>query len=256
MSESETIDRVDEQAEASGEQIESLLPEGPVSTESIVEALLLATDSPLGASKISNVIGDVTPAQVKGCIAALNAGYEKNGASFRIEEIAKGFQILTLPEFNVWLRKLLRVRSESKLSQAAMETLAIVAYRQPALRVTIEEIRGVQVGEVLQRLREMNLVKIVGRAEEIGRPLLYGTTKRFLEVFGLPSLTELPKVEELTPPEKQIKAKEEEKEDSPPADETDSESTLARIAEEVSQDDSDSDAETVDETDEQSEPRP
>lgn len=182
--------------------------EPALSTESIVEAILLATDSPVGAARIANVIGDVTPGQVKECIGRLNTRYEQTGASFRIEEIAKGYQILTLPEYNVWLRKLLKVRSETKLSQAALETLAVVAYRQPVLRARIEEIRGVQVGEVLQRLREMNLAKIVGRAEELGRPLLYGTTKRFLEVFGLASLEELPKVEELTPPEKQKKTSE------------------------------------------------
>ncbi len=183
---------------------DSAQPAQPVvKTASIVEAMLLATDSPIGASKIAQIIGDVTAGQVRECVQELNAGYERAGTAFRIEEIAKGYQILTLPEYNVWLRKLLRVRDESKLSQAALETLAVVAYRQPVLRAVIEEIRGVQGGEVLQRLREMNLVKIVGRAEELGRPLLYGTTKRFLTVFGLASLSELPKVEALTPPEKQ-----------------------------------------------------
>ncbi len=172
-------------------------------TSSIVEAILLATDSPIGAAKIARIIGGVAAADVRQCVADLNAKYEETGASFRVDEIAKGYQILTLPEYNVWLRKLLKIRSESKLSQAALESLAVVAYRQPVIRATIEEIRGVAVGEVINRLREMNLVKIVGRAEDIGRPLLYGTTKRFLEVFGLASLDELPNAEELTPPEKQ-----------------------------------------------------
>ncbi|MEE9294938.1 MAG: SMC-Scp complex subunit ScpB [Phycisphaerae bacterium] len=245
MSEGETIDRTGRESEASGEPSANRSSEGPVSTESIVEALLLATDSPLGAARISSIIGDVPPAQVKDCIASLNARYERTGASFRIEEIAKGYQILTLPEFNVWLRKLLRARSESKLSQAALETLAVVAYRQPVLRVTIEEIRGVQVGEMLQRLREMNLVKIVGRAEEIGRPLLYGTTKKFLEVFGLPSLAELPKVEELTPPDRQTKVKESREEESSSEEQEDGPATFARIAEAVSQDAGDSGAEAA-----------
>ena len=94
-----------------------------------------------------------------------------------------------------WIATLHQSRADSRLSQAALETLAIVAYKQPALRADIESVRGVAVGDVLNRLREMNLVRIVGRAEEIGRPLLYGTTTRFLEVFGLSSLSDLPKLD-------------------------------------------------------------
>jgi len=181
--------------------------DGPptITNESITEAVLFATDSPVPAARIAQILGVGGAAQVKKHIESLNEKYKQQRTSFRIEEIAKGYQMLTLPEYNTWLGKLLKVRRESKLSQAALETLAVVAYRQPVMRVGIEEIRGVAVGEVLQRLREMNLVKIVGRAEEIGRPLLYGTTKQFLGVFGLASLSELPKVESLTPPEKQAK---------------------------------------------------
>jgi segregation and condensation protein B len=105
--------------------------------------------------------------------------------------------MLTLPAYNHWLAKLLRSRQESKLSSAALETLAIVAYKQPCTRADVEAVRGVAVGDMLNRLREMNLVKIVGRAEDLGRPMLYGTTRKFLEVFGLPSLEELPQVEAL-----------------------------------------------------------
>lgn len=200
----EEIQQVDEVREVLA--VPALESAGPVTTESITEAMLLATDSPLPAARIAQIIGGgATPGAIKECIARLNEKYEQTGASFRIEEIAKGFQILTLPEYNVWLKKLLRVRTETKLSQAGLETLAVVAYRQPVMRAAIEEIRGVAGGEVLQRLREMNLVKIVGRAEELGRPLLYGTTKRFLEIFGLASLDQLPSVEELTPPDKQKK---------------------------------------------------
>ena len=104
--------------------------------------------------------------------------------------------MLTLPVYDRWVSKLHKARAESRLSQAALETLAIVAYKQPVLRVQIEAIRGVAVGDMLVRLREMNLVRIVGRAEEIGRPLLYGTTRRFLEVFGLGSLKDLPKIDQ------------------------------------------------------------
>jgi segregation and condensation protein B len=165
-----------------------------------VEAILFATDTPLSAKKIAQILDVGNAADVKKHIATLNEQYAATGRSFRIEEIAKGYQMLTIPAYNNWLRQVLKVREETKLSPAAMETLAIVAYKQPILRADVESIRGVACGEVINRLREMNLVKIVGRAEEIGRPLLYGTTTHFLEVFGLGSLEDLPNVEELTPP--------------------------------------------------------
>jgi segregation and condensation protein B len=163
----------------------------------IVEALLFATDTPLPAAKIAQVLGVGTARDVRDHVAALNETYERIGAVFRIEEIAGGYQMLTLPEFNVWLGRLLRARQDGKLSGAALETLAIVAYKQPVTRAEIESIRGVAAGDLLARLRDLNLVKIVGRAEDLGRPLLYGTTRRFLEVFGLGSLEDLPKVESL-----------------------------------------------------------
>lgn len=108
--------------------------------------------------------------------------------------------MMTLPAFNTWIRRLKQSRQESRLSPAAMETLAVVAYKQPVVRAEIEAIRGVSAGETLNRLRELGLVKIVGRAEDVGRPMLYGTTKRFLEVFGLSGLEDLPEVEEFGPP--------------------------------------------------------
>ncbi len=230
---SEQDDTVAAAPEGEGEENANDSAEGVIATASIVEAMLVATDSPISAGKMASIIGDVSAARIKECIEELNAGYEQAGASFSIDEIAKGYQILTLPEYNVWLRKLLKVRTESKLSQAALETLAVIAYKQPAMRVKIEEIRGVAVGEVVNRLREMNLVKIVGRAEEIGRPLLYGTTKRFLEVFGLGSLQDLPQVEELPPPEKQRKGSAPTDDSPPVADGTESTDVdeFARIAE-------------------------
>jgi len=171
---------------------------GPeVTPRQIIEALLLATDSPLAPARIAQILGVGDARSVRQQIAGLNEQYEQAGASFRIEEIAGGYQMLTLPVFNSWLTKLLKAKQDTRLSGAAMETLAVIAYKQPATRADIEAIRGVAAGEVLNRLREMNLVKIVGRAEDLGRPLLYGTTKRFLEVFGLASLEDLPKVESL-----------------------------------------------------------
>ncbi len=170
-----------------------------VTTESVVEAVLFSTDVPLPAPKIAQLLGTGDANDVKRHIKVLNDRYEQSGAAFRIESIAKGFQMLTLPAYNHWISQLHKARAESRLSPAALETLAIVAYRQPVLRATIEAIRGVAVGDMLVRLREMNLIRIVGRAEEIGRPLLYGTTPKFLEVFGLGSLKDLPTVDEDNP---------------------------------------------------------
>ncbi len=160
----------------------------------VVEAILMAADSPLSAAKIAAILDVGDARDVKSHIEALNREYDQLQLSFRIEHLAGGYQILTLPAYNTWLAKLLRARQETKLSSAAMETLAIVAYKQPCTRADVEAIRGVAAGDLLNRLREINLIKIVGRAEDLGRPLLYGTTKHFLEVFGLPSLDDLPQV--------------------------------------------------------------
>lgn len=130
-------------------------------------------------------------------IGLLNGQYQQTGRAFRIEEVAGGWRVMTLPEHADVLAELDKTKTQSKLSAAAMETLAIVAYKQPVLRAELESIRGVACGETLRSLMERHMVKIVGRAEEIGRPMLYGTTKQFLEVFGLSSVKDLPAVEEL-----------------------------------------------------------
>ena len=166
-----------------------------VTPEAIVEALLFSSDEPLTASRITQILGIGDAADVKNHVAALNERFEAAGSSFHIAEIAKGYQMLTHPEYHPWVAKLRKARSDSRLSGAAVETLAIVAYRQPVLRVDVEAIRGVAVGDMLVRLRDVNLVRIVGRADEVGRPLLYGTTKKFLEVFGLGSLKDLPNLD-------------------------------------------------------------
>ncbi len=162
-----------------------------------VEAILFASDKPLPAAKVSEIgeLGGVRA--VRKAVEDLNGHYEQTGRAFRIVEIAGGYQMQTLPVYNNVISRLSASRRESHLSQAAMETLAIVAYRQPVLRADIEAIRGVACGDVLRGLMEKNLVRIAGRADEIGRPILYGTTKHFLEVFGLADLKELPEVEQL-----------------------------------------------------------
>ncbi len=178
--------------------------------ESVVEAVLFASDEPLTDARLANIV-ETTSKQVRRTVDDLNEKYRGSGNAFRIEQVAGGYQMLTLPPFNHWLRKLLRVRSDNKLSPAALETLAIIAYKQPIIRADIEAIRGVAVGEVIRSLMYKGLVKIVGRAEILGRPMLYGTTKKFLEVFGLNTLKDLPKIEELKKPRDDVEPAEQEK---------------------------------------------
>lgn len=160
-----------------------------------VEAALLTTDRPMTAGKLGEVLGGVDVKAIQDAADSLNQVYKDTGRSFRIEKVAGGLQVLTLPKYADVLNELHKSRAQTHLSPAAMETLAIVAYQQPVMRAQIESIRGVACGEVLRSLMDRHLVKIVGRAEEIGRPMLYGTTKGFLEVFGLSGIKDLPKVE-------------------------------------------------------------
>jgi segregation and condensation protein B len=175
-------------------------PPADVTAESVTEAVLFATDEPISAERLAKII-ETGVKQVKEHIKNLNDKYQANNNAFRIEQIAGGYQMMTLGLYNHWLKKLLRARDDGKLSPAALETLAIIAYKQPIIRADIESIRGVAAGEVLRSLMYKGLVKIVGRAEVLGRPMLYGTTKKFLEVFGLNALKDLPKIEELKKPE-------------------------------------------------------
>jgi len=174
-------------------------PDFEPTVESVVEAILFASDEPLTPARLAGIV-ETGVKQVREHVENLNRKYEAAKNAFRIEQIAGGYQMLTLSPYNHWLKKLLRARSDDKMSPAALETLAIVAYKQPVIRADIEVIRGVAVGEVLRGLMYKGLVKIVGRAEVLGRPMLYGTTKKFLETFGLNSLKDLPKVEELKRP--------------------------------------------------------
>lgn len=175
-----------------------------------VEAVLLCSDRPISDLKIAEVLGLIRSASGEGegksgdaqrreAIAAvhaaiheLNETYKHSGRIFRIEAVAGGRQILTLPALGQVVARMKASRSEGRLSPAALETLAIVAYRQPILRADIESIRGVACGEVLRTLMERRLVRIVGRSDEIGRPMLYGTTKEFLRAFGLARIDDLP----------------------------------------------------------------
>ena len=156
----------------------------------------MATHSPLTLGQIAEVMDIGSTKPIRRAIEALNQQYDDSNRAFRIEQISGGYQVLTLPQFADTLKKMHQKDIDAKLTQAAKETLAIIAYKQPILRADVEAIRGVACGETIRSLMEKHLVKIAGRAEEPGRPILYGTTKRFLESFGLNSLADLPKPEE------------------------------------------------------------
>jgi segregation and condensation protein B len=162
-----------------------------------VEALLFSSREPLSAHRLSQMaaLEDATAART--AVRRLNRLYDGEGSSFRVEELGGGFQLRTRAKFGAWLRRVHRYLDGNRLSLSALETLAVVAYRQPALRADIEAVRGVQSGEALKNLLERDLIRIVGRSQELGRPFLYGTTKRFLQVFGLRHLDELPRAEYL-----------------------------------------------------------
>jgi segregation and condensation protein B len=202
VSENVEIEAAEAVEQQTGDEAANQAPvESPaeVTLESVIEAVLFTSDEPLTPARLAGIV-EITTKQVNELVKQLNEKYQANNSAFRIEQIAGGYQMLTLSCYNHWLKQLLHARSESKLSPAALETLAIIAYKQPIMRADIEAIRGVAVGEVIRSLSYKGLVKIVGRAEVLGRPMLYGTTKTFLEVFGLNSLKDLPKIEELKKP--------------------------------------------------------
>jgi segregation and condensation protein B len=165
-----------------------------------LEALLFSTHHPLTAGRLAELLELESTKPIRRAIKDLNEQYITGDRSFRIEQVAGGYQMLTMPEFGDVLKTLHQKEVDAKLTKAALETLAIIAYKQPILRADIEAIRGVACGETIRSLMEKHLVKIAGRAEEPGRPILYGTTKRFLELFGLNSLKDLPQSESMPPP--------------------------------------------------------
>ncbi len=162
----------------------------------IVEALVLSSSEPISAVKLAEIIPYCDAGEVKDLINELNTEYAEQDRSFEIWEIAGGFQIRTRAEFSGYLQKLQKERA-LRLSQAALETLAIIAYRQPVTRAEMEDVRGVDVGATVKSLLERHLIRIAGQREVPGRPMLYGTTRRFLEIFGLESLKNLPTLREL-----------------------------------------------------------
>ena len=162
-----------------------------------LEAVLLLAGEPLSSRKLAQFASLADGTEARTLVRGLNRFYDAQGSAFRVEEVAGGFQLLTRTRFAPWLRRLYQSSVEIRLSSPALETLAVVAYRQPVLRAEIEAIRGVQSGEMIRQLMERDLVRITGRSPELGRPFLYGTTRRFLRMFGLRTVEELPRVDTL-----------------------------------------------------------
>lgn len=162
-----------------------------------LEAVLFLSREPLNSRKLAQHANLADGTEARTLTRALNRLYDQEGRAFRVEEVAGGYQLLTRRKFAGWLRRLAHVPLEVRLSAPALETLAVIAYRQPVLRADIEAVRGVNCGEILRLLMERDLVRIGGRSEELGRPYLYATTKRFLQLFGLTALEDLPPVETL-----------------------------------------------------------
>jgi segregation and condensation protein B len=160
----------------------------------IIEVLLFVNERPLGLDSVVKVLESLNKDSAKAIIDELNDDYAKTGRSFSIIEVAGGFQIMTDPFYAPWVRKLFSKGKKHRLSAPSLETLAIVAYKQPVTRADIETIRGVNIECVLETLLERDILRVVGRKEIPGRPFLYGTTKNFLTHFGLNSLEDLPKL--------------------------------------------------------------
>lgn len=169
----------------------------PNDLKRVLEALIFAADAPLTPERIRETLEACTDEELAQTVETLNGEYEAAGNSFMIRQVAGGYQVTTRPEYSNWIRKLYLGRQKGRLSQAALESLAIIAFKQPISRVDIAQIRGVNSDAVIGTLLERKLVTISGRSEAIGRPLLYSTTQEFLEFFGINDLAELPKPREI-----------------------------------------------------------
>lgn len=165
--------------------------------EQIVEATLFASQTPLTADEVARADENLDAESVIEAIQALRDAYEESERAFQIYQLGDGYQILTRPEYAPYLERFDSVPRAPHLSPAALETLAIIAYRNPIGRIEIEEVRGVSASSVLRTLLDWELVEVVGRGEGLGRPLLYGVTRKFLEHFGLKDLSDLPAPDEL-----------------------------------------------------------
>lgn len=176
---------------------ESSIDNDKAKLEREIEALLFASDAPLSAHRLASLTGVQSPSTIRSTIESLDRFYREASRSFQIVEVAGGYQITTLPDFSSLIAQLFKSRRKARLSQPALETLAIIAYKQPISRVAIEAIRGVNCDGVLSTLMDRDLIVISGRGEGIGRPYLYSTTGTFLEYLGLKDYRDLPSIADL-----------------------------------------------------------
>ena len=161
----------------------------------VLETLLFITDAPLPVSRIAQLCEIKNKERIESALAELRKSYDEEGRTLQVMQVAGGWQLATRPEYGLWVRKLFQNKMTVRLTQAALETLCIIAYKQPLTRAEIEAIRGVEVIGPLETLTQRKLITVVGRRESIGRPILYGTTSEFLRQFGLNSLDDMPKLE-------------------------------------------------------------
>jgi segregation and condensation protein B len=164
--------------------------------KSAIEALLFVSGNPLSLDRLKGLFEEAAPEQIEAQMQALRQEYDERGAGIMLAEVAGGYQLATRPENVSWIRKFRSVKVSTKLSKAALETLAIVAYKQPITRTEVEAIRGVNIGGIMRNLMERRLVKIVGKKDVPGKPMMYGTTPEFLQYFGLKDLSALPTLKE------------------------------------------------------------
>lgn len=186
-------------------------PTETTTLEMILEAILFAADKPVSMSEFNRILPDYDGSRIQQALHKLESDYRTMNRSFILKQVAGGYEFRTKPEYASYIIKMLR-STPARLSRAAMETLAIIAYKQPVIRQEIEVLRGVDVGGILRTLLEKNLIKVVGRKNIPGKPLIYGTTARFLEVFdlldikSLPELKEIKELESDEDPQEQFKA--------------------------------------------------
>jgi segregation and condensation protein B len=187
--------RLDQPAESAAEPAPAKKLELPAggSLPGALEAVLLVANEPMSVGDLMKVLEGATRAELNAAVRELRERYASRPGGFEIIEIAGGVRLMTRPEYAPWVERLEKVRREERLSKAQLEVLAVIAYRQPLLRADVDSVRGADSGAALRALVDKGLVKVVGRADALGRPLLYGTTDRFLERFALKSIKDLPR---------------------------------------------------------------
>ncbi len=171
-----------------------------IEVKRIIEALLFVNGEPVALKRLRNVLGELDQQTLRPLIEQLNADYQQTGRAFRIQEVAGGYQLMTDPQLAPWIKRSLPLPKEDSLSKPALETLAIIAYRQPITKAEIEAIRGVDVTGTLDTLLERLFIRVAGRKDTPGRPILYGTTEEFLRHFGLKGVQDLPPMQSKSMP--------------------------------------------------------